>query len=255
MYKVRKAWEDRDSQIGAYEVLENAIRSAKAADCKAYDESGVQVWPTDAVETVTVPTIQITTSQLCKGCKGDTVKALQGALIALGYDCDSYGADGDFGASTDSAVRKLQADYGLTVDGIVGKDTWGAVLGMAPKAEDSGDVRWDEIKYFRASEFACKCGGKYCDGAPAVMRHKLLVVADRVREHFGAPAIVSSGLRCETHNANEGGVSNSRHKYGKAMDLYIQGITADTLLAYVQAQPEIRYAYKIDSNYVHMDVE
>lgn len=255
MYRVRKSWEDRDSQIGAYDVLDNAIRNAKAADCKVYDDNGVQVWPADTAETVTVPTIQITASQLSKGCKGDTVKALQGALIARGYDCGKYGADGDFGSGTDTAVRKLQADYGLSVDGIVGKDTWGAVMGMVPKAEDSGDVRWDEIKYFKASEFACKCGGKYCDGAPAVMRHKLLVVADRVREHFGAAAIVSSGLRCKTHNANEGGVSNSRHMYGKAMDFRVLGTSADTLLAYVKAQPEIRYAYKIDSNYVHMDVE
>lgn len=255
MYRVRKSWEDRDSQIGAYDVLDNAIRNAKASDCKVYDDNGVQVWPTDTAETVTVPTIQITASQLSKGCKGDTVKALQGALIARGYDCGKYGADGDFGAGTDAAVRKLQADYGLSVDGIVGKDTWGTVMGMVPKAEDSGDVRWDEIKYFKASEFACKCGGKYCDGAPAVMRHKLLVVADRVREHFGAAAIVSSGLRCKTHNANEGGVSNSRHMYGKAMDFRVLGTSADTLLAYVKAQPEIRYAYKIDSNYVHMDVE
>lgn len=255
MYRVRKSWEDEHSQIGAYDVLDNAIRNAKAADCKVYDEGGVQVWPTDTAETVTVPTIQITASQLSKGCKGDTVKALQGALIARGYDCGKYGADGDFGAGTDAAVRKLQADYGLSVDGIVGKDTWGTVMGMVPKAEDSGDVRWDEIKYFKASEFACKCGGKYCDGAPAVMRHKLLVVADRVREHFGAAAIVSSGLRCKAHNANEGGVSNSRHMYGKAMDFRVLGTSADTLLAYVKAQPEIRYAYKIDSNYVHMDVE
>ncbi len=253
MYKVRKIWEDRDSQIGAFDVLDNAIKSAKKSGYNVYDDNGKQVYP-EVTQAATSKTVDVTLSVLTKGCKGDAVKALQGALIAMGYECGSSGADGDFGSGTDSAVRKLQADYGLTVDGIVGKDTWGAVLGMVPKAEDSGDVRWDEIKYFKASEFACKCGGKYCDGAPAVMRHKLMVVADRVREHFGAPAIVSSGLRCETHNANVGGVSNSRHKYGKAMDFRVQGITADTLLAYVQAQSEIRYAYKIDSNYVHMDI-
>lgn len=176
-------------------------------------------------------------------------------IITLGgADYGKYGADGDFGAGTDAAVRKLQADYGLSVDGTVGKDTWGAIMSTVPMPEDNGDVRWDEIKHFKASEFACKCG-KYCDGAPAGMRHKLLVVADRVREHFGAAAIVSSGLRCKTHNAYVDGVANSRHLSGKAMDFRVLGISADTLLAYVKAQPEIRYAYKIDSNYVHMDVE
>lgn len=253
MYRVRKSWEDRDSQIGAYEILDNAIKSAKASGCKVYADGGVQVWP-EVEQTTTALTVEITLPMLSKGCKGDTVKALQGALIARGYDCGKYGADGDFGAGTDAAVRKLQADYGLSVDGTVGKDTWGAIMGTVPVPEDNGDVRWDEIKHFKASEFACKCG-KYCDGAPAVMRHKLLVVADRVREHFGAAAIVSSGLRCKTHNANVDGVANSRHLSGKAMDFRVLGISADTLLAYVKAQPEIRYAYKIDSNYVHMDVE
>lgn len=199
--------------------------------------------------TIELPLIQ-------RGSKGNEVKTLQTLLISLGYSCGSAGVDGDFGSGTVSAVRSLQSDYGLTVDGQVGKDTWSAVLGLVPKPEESDEVHWDEIKYFKASEFACKCGGKYCDGAPAVMKHKLLEVADRVREHFGAEAIVSSGLRCKTHNANEGGVTNSRHLSGKAMDFRVRGVSGTTLLAYVKAQPEIRYAYQIkNGSYVHMDVE
>jgi uncharacterized protein YcbK (DUF882 family) len=65
--------------------------------------------------------------------------------------------------------------------------------------------------------------------------------------------LVASGLRCEQHNANVGGVANSRHKTGRAMDFRIEGKTSAQVLAYVQQQPEIRYAYAIDSQYVHMD--
>ena len=41
---------------------------------------------------------------------------------------------------------------------------------------------------------------------------------------------------------------------GKAMDCCVKGKTAAQVLAYVQQQPEIRYAYAIGSSYVHVDV-
>ena len=57
---------------------------------------------------------------LSKGDKGTEVEEMQEKLIACGYSCGSYGADGDFGSGTDSAVRSFQKDYGLTVDGKFG---------------------------------------------------------------------------------------------------------------------------------------
>ena len=57
---------------------------------------------------------------LSNGDKGTEVKEMQEKLIVCGYSCGSYGADGDFGSGTDSAVRSFQKDYGLTVDGKFG---------------------------------------------------------------------------------------------------------------------------------------
>lgn len=62
-----------------------------------------------------------------KGDKGDTVRFLQRKLLALGYDLGSYGADGDFGGKTDTAVRAFQRAKGLVVDGIVGEKSWRAL--------------------------------------------------------------------------------------------------------------------------------
>ena len=107
--------------------------------------------------------------------------------------------------------------------------------------------------HFNAQEFRCKCG-KYCNGFPAEPQEKLIRMADRVRAHFGVQADVSSGVRCETHNKNVGGVEKSRHKDGKAMDFRLRGISADLALPYIQSQPECRYAYAIDGNYIHMDI-
>lgn len=62
---------------------------------------------------------------LKKGSKGDLVKKVQERL-AIG---DYYNGkiDGDFGNSTEKAVKALQKQAGLTVDGVIGDRTWFAV--------------------------------------------------------------------------------------------------------------------------------
>ena len=192
-----------------------------------------------------------------------TDKQKQYLLGYLGYYDGEV--DGIFGSASKHATKAFQSDYGLDADGIFGPETeekiLDAVAGTAQpvepeKPEEPAEPEnfWDGIKHFDREEFRCKCGGKYCNGFPVEPSKKLLRLADRVREHFGDSAIVSSGIRCETHNAKVGGVAGSRHKYGTAMDFRIEGKTAQPVLAYVQAQPETNYAYDIDGTYIHMDV-
>ena len=64
---------------------------------------------------------------LKKGSKGEYVTLLQRKLMEHGYSLPRYGADGDFGNETLSAVKAFQKDHGLTDDGIVGKNTWAAL--------------------------------------------------------------------------------------------------------------------------------
>ncbi len=59
-------------------------------------------------------------SYLSKGDKGSAVKTMQTMLIKCGYSCGKYGADGDFGSGTDTALRNFQKANGLTVDGKYG---------------------------------------------------------------------------------------------------------------------------------------
>ncbi|MGI5509130.1 peptidoglycan-binding domain-containing protein [Streptomyces sp. CA-106131] len=65
----------------------------------------------------------ITTVQ--KGATGPAVQAVQSQLNAHGA---SLTVDGSFGPATDSAVRSFQSAHGLTVDGIVGSNTWQALV-------------------------------------------------------------------------------------------------------------------------------
>lgn len=198
-----------------------------------------------------------------------TNKQKQALLFYLGYYVGAI--DGNWGTLSKTATKAFQQDFGgLTVDGIAGEATMKALkhavaYGMTKKTETATSTTtsasatsktgfWKDIKYFDRSEFACHCGGKYCKGFEAEPQEKLVKVADKVRKHFGAEATVSSGVRCSKHNANVGGVSDSRHLSGKAMDFCIKGKTAAQVLAHVQTYSDIRYAYAIDNSYVHMDI-
>lgn len=69
------------------------------------------------------------------------------------------------------------------------------------------------LKYFKESDFACKCG---CGGLP---EEDLMRLVDRIREEFGHPVRVSSGYRCPKRNKAIGGAPASKHISGKAADL------------------------------------
>lgn len=68
-----------------------------------------------------------TYNTLKKGSTGADVKKLQQSLIDKGYDLGKTGADGKYGAKTQAAVTQYQKDNKLTVDGMAGKQTQGAL--------------------------------------------------------------------------------------------------------------------------------
>ena len=162
--------------------------------------------------------------------------------------------DGIWGPASKAATEKFQTDYALEADGEFGPLTEKRILEVIATGEKPG-VNWDAVKYFDREEFECGCDGKYCNGFPVEPSALLVKTAENVRTHFGKAAIISSGVRCATHNKNVKGVANSRHLSGTAMDFRISGKKAAEVLEYVQSLPEVRYAYDIDGTYVHMDVK
>lgn len=158
--------------------------------------------------------------------------------------------DGIAGQKTIDCIRAIivdiQTDLGVTVDGVAGAETI-----TAYNKKNNADS-WNNIKYFKQSEFDCPdCGLNN-------MNLKVVKIADEVREHFGKPAIVTSGTRCKKHNTEVGGVANSRHLQGKAIDMYVQGIDGGELLKYLQKlvnAGELRYTYRINNgNACHFDI-
>lgn len=65
-----------------------------------------------------------------KGAKGNITKLIQKRLLSLGYKLPKWGADGGFGDETVDAVKAFQADKGLSVDGVVGQNTWRKLLNL-----------------------------------------------------------------------------------------------------------------------------
>lgn len=60
--------------------------------------------------------------------RGEITRIVQELLRLKGYSVGKYGADGVFGNSTYNAVVNFQHANGLTVDGVVGINTWKALL-------------------------------------------------------------------------------------------------------------------------------
>lgn len=197
-----------------------------------------------------------------------TLKQRQHLLAYLGYYV--LNVDGDWGAGSKAACTAFQRDVGITPDGYGGPETDKAlryavgndlqkpepVEDTVDKGSAAEDMEWPGVVHFDPEEIRCKCEGKYCNGFPHKMQPLVMQIAERARQWSGHPIQVISGLRCETHNRNEKGVWNSQHMFGEALDVYFYGKTPGQALAWLQSQPDVRYAYQIaGSNNIHFDIE
>ena len=77
------------------------------------------------------------TRLLKKGMTGEDVRAVKDRLVELGYL--KVATHNTFGSDTRAAVKAFQKAKGLTVDGIVGTATWGALFGQAAAPVEPSD--------------------------------------------------------------------------------------------------------------------
>lgn len=191
-------------------------------------------------------------------------------LTFLGYNTGGVG--NGWGEKSREATMCAQEDLGLEPDGIWGPLTETAVLEAVytyddgpteTEADSTADAvldrqlaeRFAGIQYIRPEEARCRCGGKYCSGFPALPDREMLELADDLRRKTGRALIRSSFLRCPQHNANEGGVGNSKHMRGKALDFMLEGMSGQELYQLAKADPRTSYTYVIGNGpYVHVDV-
>ena len=110
---------------------------------------------------------------------------------------------------------------------------------------------------FTVPEFRCRDGSD-----PVLVDTELVQMLQSVRDHFGAPVIITSAYRTAAHNKEVGGAAYSQHLYGRAADIYIQGILITKLAEYVETLMPNKggigiYPHKTgvrDCAFVHVDV-
>lgn len=154
-----------------------------------------------------------------------TVRQKQCLLAYLGYYAGEI--DGVWGDASRKATEEFQRKNQLTVDGVFGDGTAARIREVIASGEVTAgetDVAdwWKDIRYFRRTEFRCPCGR--CGGFPVEPQESMVRTVDEIRHRLGVPVSVvdggGSGVRCVSHNAEVGGVSNSQHLYGLAADLH-----------------------------------
>lgn len=105
---------------------------------------------------------------------------------------------------------------------------------------------------FREEEFVCRC--RRCNLSipqPGLVTPELLIALQQARDIMQAPITVTSGRRCVRHNRKVGGVRNSYHLSGRAVD--VKADDMNRLYDALIAVPAFRYIERHEG-YIHADV-
>lgn len=113
---------------------------------------------------------------------------------------------------------------------------------------------------FRYKEFFSgdKKLGKRSIEPPTKLLNKIILMAEElqvVRDYIGSPIIITSGYRTPAWNKRVGGVKNSYHTQGIAIDIRVNGMQPYDLAVYVSKLTEFKgFGINIKKNFVHIDL-
>ena len=93
-------------------------------------------------------------------------------------------------------------------------------------------MNWNNILFFKPSEFACRCGECGSDGLE--MDVQFVYALHQLRSRYGKPLIITSGYRCPEYNSRISSTGEAGpHTTGRAADISIRGREAFELLRHV----------------------
>ena len=138
--------------------------------------------------------------------------------------------------STDNRLEKLYSDYAINPIGTPEEGTRPAT-GHTDNRLSNNLTR---------KEVACKCGCGF-----DIVDPKLVDTFQTLRDYINKPINITSGCRCPEHNKNQGGVANSAHMEGQALDMTVDGLSNRQFGEIVKKcyregkLPHLRYCYLI----------
>jgi zinc D-Ala-D-Ala carboxypeptidase len=133
-------------------------------------------------------------------------------LSRLGFRVNTAG---NYTQSVKNFQKGWNLGAALVVDGLIGAHTDAALLlSESRRVHGLGTAS----AHFSFSEVLCKCGGRYADCQRIWTPRAVFASLEASRVRVGHSIGVTSGCRCPNYNASVGGASDSRHKYGDAID-------------------------------------
>jgi hypothetical protein len=111
----------------------------------------------------------------------------------------------------------------------------------------NADPTFEVAPNFVLDEFVSLYKGRW-----GVLQSHLIDVLQEMRDDLGEPLIVTSGYRSPDYNAGVGGVTYSRHQYGDAVDLDVEGMSVEEL-GVVCEQFDADYVGLYEDGHTHCD--
>ena len=106
-------------------------------------------------------------------------------------------------------------------------------------------------KHFNKEQFTCKCGCGYNN-----ISLQLVDMLQQARSNLNIPFIITSGCRCVKHNNKEGGVSNSSHLYGLAVDIQYTSLRNLYSMIHMLLNAGFkRIGINFKQHFIHVDID
>lgn len=96
------------------------------------------------------------------------------------------------------------------------------------------------------------------DSKELILSELLVSIIQNIRDKYKKAVVITSGYRTQAFNDSlKGGIKNSEHIKGKALDFQVSGINKNDVLKYAKTIPNVVYAYTNETNMkkaVHINI-
>lgn len=104
------------------------------------------------------------------------------------------------------------------------------------------------MEHFNLTEFQCPC-------CHTVKLHPLLLRRiGLLRGALGRALIINSAYRCAKHNDEVGGVGNSKHRQGRALDVRVSAAAQEDFRAQALCCGFEKVLLYPDRNFIHVEI-